>query len=807
MSPFAGRWAFAAKLLTTALVLASIAKITSLVTPASHGSLLWPVTGAGLLFAYGWRKPALWGVLLGALIFNGISGDWRWFSQFSWANVGQSTLVETVVLLAICLSSPLQAGLAAWILHRRMPAIRDGSLSMSGWISMLLFAGPVTCLLRTAILAVLLGWATLPLRSANAVFMSSIWVSSSLSVLIAVPLIVIYELRRNIPRLPQNRLRNPWIVLAIVAVPAMVLAAYLGSQQVRREQLRFETIAAALRAEVQAGLDSTEQKLLLMRAFYRATVDVGPIQFDQFAGELLEDSPSLLGIGWAGRITQAGRAKVEEELTSQRGRAISLTQLDDQGNLVEAASRDEYWPLLRIVPDTRKALLGFDLASEPRRRDALLQSQDGSVAASARAVSARADGEHVPAVFLYLATARPRGAVVAPLKIDALLSEGRGRQLLDQGHHLLLSNAGGEVLADLQKTSQPTRAADPSFGQKYALKVGDDSWYLTITTAKTALPYLSAPLWWLGQTLPQLFCVLVGLFLALTASNDRKIFQLERYYAGYVEGLGKAAHTPAPAARFDGAIEQAWNERAFEPWFEPIVDIRSGEIRGAEALLRWPGAPDGLRTEDIIEWAERKNLIGDIDRVILSATLRAIADWPLARLPMFAISVNMSPSEMQNPHWSERVLHELARHRIAGRHLCVEITEGVLIRSDSTILEQLAMLRAAGVRIALDDFGTGYSSIAYLRQLPVDRVKLDRAFVSDLVSDEKARRIVASILALGHTLDVDLVAEAVEDSHTVRVLRELGCQLAQGWYFSGTISAPAMRDLLDSQLSARRARA
>ncbi len=805
MNPFAGRWAFAAKLVITALVLASLAKITSTVTPAFHGSLLWPVTGAGVLFAYGWRRPALWGVFLGALIYNGASGDWQWFSQFSWANVGRSTLAETAVLLAICLCSPLQAGLAAWILHRRMPAIRDGSLSVSGWMSMLLLAGPATCLLRTAILAVLLGWATLPLHTANAVFMSSIWVSSSLSVLIAVPLIVIYELRKNMPRLPQNRLRNPWIVLAVVAVPAMMLAAYLGSQQVRRERLRFENAAASLRAEVQARLDSTEQKLMLMRAFYRATAEVGPAQFDQFAAELIEDSPALLGIGWAGQVAQAGRAKTEAELTAQRGRAISLTQLDGQGNLVEAAAREEYWPLLRIVPDTRKALLGFDLASEPRRRDALLQSQDGSVTASARALSARADGEHVPAVFLYLATARPRGVVVAPLKIDALLSEGQGSQLLGQGHRLLLSNAGGEVLADLQKT--PTQAADPNFGQKYALKIGDDSWYLTITTAKVALPYLSAPLWWLGQTLPQLFCVLVGLFLALTASSDRKIFQLERYYAGYVEGLGKAAHAGAEPARFDSAIEQAWNERAFEPWFEPIVDIRDGEIRGAEALLRWPGAPEGLTTEDIIEWAERKNLIGDLDRVILSATLHAIADWPLSRLPSFAISVNMSPSEMQNPHWSERVLQELARYRIAGRHLCVEITEGVLIRSDSTVLDQLAALRAAGVRIALDDFGTGYSSIAYLRQLPVDRVKLDRAFVSDLASDDKARRIVASILALGHTLDVDLVAEAVEDSHTVRVLRELGCKLAQGWYFSGTISAPAMRDLLGNQLSASRARA
>ncbi|MBR0347064.1 MAG: EAL domain-containing protein, partial [Rudaea sp.] len=468
---------------------------------------------------------------------------------------------------------------------------------------------------------------------------------------------------------------------------------------------------------------------------------------------------------------------------------------------------DEYWPLLRIAPQERKPLLGFDLASEAQRRAALLQSQSGGLAASARSISLRADGEHVPAVFLYLPTVDPRGAVVAPLKIQALLGgHGMSRELLAGGHDLQLTNAGGETLAEMPAGPTRIRNADPHLAQEFTLKIGSDVWHLTVATSKMALPYLSAPLWWLGQALPQLLCVLIGLFLALIANNDRRIFQLERYYAGYVEGLRKSAVPQTQAALFDAEIEGAWNERAFEPRFEPIVDIRSGEIRGAEALLRWPGAPEGLTTGDIIEWAERKNLIGDLDRGILSATLRAVASWPLARLPNFAISVNVSASEMQNPQWAGHVLQELARYRVPGRNLCFEITEGVLIRSDSVVLDQLALLREAGVRIALDDFGTGYSSIAYLRQLPVDRIKLDRAFVSDLAADDKARRIVASILALGRTLEIDLVAEAVEDSRTVKVLRELGCQLAQGWFFSHTIGAQAMRDLLNTQLNGQRTR-
>ncbi len=808
MKPPAGAWSFAARLLTTALVLAGIAKATAaLSAPIHHFTLLWPATGAGLLFAYYWGRPALAGVLLGALIYNGTS-DWQWFSLLSWTGTKKFAFAEAAVLVAICLASALQVGLAAWILRRRMPAIRDSSSSLLDWISLLLLVGPCTSLLRTAVLAILLGWVTLPPRSEDMIFACALWTSTTLSVWMAVPLILLRELRTNMPRLARDRLRNPWIALAFVAIPALALAGYLGLQQVRREQQRSDVLGIAFRNEVQAGLDAVEQKLFLLRAFYRANGDVSAKQFDQFANDLLDNPPVLLGLGWTERIDDAVRAQVEAELAAELRRPAPLTELDGQGALVAAAHREEYWPLLRVVPETRKAMLGFDLASEPSRRKALLQSQSGALTASARTISAGAGGERVPTVFLYLNTTNPAGAVVAPLKIEALLEgHGFGRQLLAEGHGMVLDDAEGAVLAQMQAEPKRSGGADPNFAQTLPLKIGAGYWYLHVTTAKASLPYLSAPLWWIGQVLPQLLCVLVGLFLALIASNDRKIFQLERYYAGYVEGLGRMAHSRAISARYDAQIEQAWNERAFEPRFEPIVDVRSGEIRGAEALLRWPGAPEGLATGDIIEWAERKNLIGDVDRRILSSTLQAVASWPLSRLPAFAISVNVSASEMQNPQWAERVLHELAHYRVPGRNLCVEITEGVLIRSDSVVLDQLAALRDAGVRIALDDFGTGYSSIAYLRQLPVDRIKLDRAFVSDLASDDKARRIVASIVALGHTLGIDLVAEAVEDRRTLKVLQDLGCPLAQGWYFSNAIGGQAMRDLLYAQLNARRARA
>jgi EAL domain-containing protein (putative c-di-GMP-specific phosphodiesterase class I) len=794
-------WPWPAKLLATVLIVISVPKITQVLTaPVHYFTLLWPVTGVSLLLGYFWGRPALAGLLLGALLYNGTSG-WQWLSLLPWAGLKRVELADAALLFAFSLTTVAQVALAAWILRRRMPALRDGSLSIPGWISLLLLVGPATCLLKTAVPALLLGWVSLPPHFEKIALAGALWASTTLSVWMAVPIILIFELRRHMPRLAQNPLRNPWITLALVAFPAMALTSYFGLQQVYREQRRFEELGTAFKNEVQAGLDAGEQKLLLLRAFYAATQDASPTRFDQFADDLLASTPSLLGLGWAGPVADAGRAHVETVLTAERGLATPLTESDEHGGLATAPRRDEYWPLLRMAPAARKAMLGFDLASEPSWRQALSGLQNGGAVAQVHAISARIGAEKASDVILYLATADPRGVVIAPLKVDALLQNSLGRQLFEQGHGVSLSGADGAVLA--QRQMDPGKdAADPDLAQTYALKLGADSWRLTVRRAKASQLYLSAPLWWFGQALPLLVCVLVGLLLALTASSDRRIFQLERYYAGYVEGLGKGMQAQRIASRHDASIEEAWKERVFEPRFESIVDIRSGEIRGAEALLRWPGAPEGLTTSDIVEWAERKNLIGDVDRNILSSTLHAVAAWPLARLPAFVVSVNVSASELQNPRWAEWVLHELEHHRVAGRNLCVEITEGVLIRADSVVFDQLAALRSAGVRIALDDFGTGYSSIAYLRQLPVDRIKLDRAFVSDLADDDKARRIVASVLALGRTLDIDLVAEGVEDERTAQVLRDLGCTLAQGWYFSPAIGAQAMRDVLGARLAA-----
>lgn len=205
---------------------------------------------------------------------------------------------------------------------------------------------------------------------------------------------------------------------------------------------------------------------------------------------------------------------------------------------------------------------------------------------------------------------------------------------------------------------------------------------------------------------------------------------------------------------------------------------------GAESLLRWEQMPAGLTIPDIIAWAERRRLIRELDRHVRSRAFSQMSTHGLARLDRFSLAINVSALELREADFARHMLSDIARAGLPGWRICVEITESEWMRWDDMAISQLTELRASGIRIALDDFGAGYSSIAYLRQLPVDRIKLDRSLVAGMTSDGKAQRIVASIVSLGQTLGVEIVAEGVEDRATVDALLNAGCHLGQGFHFS-----------------------
>jgi diguanylate cyclase (GGDEF)-like protein len=253
----------------------------------------------------------------------------------------------------------------------------------------------------------------------------------------------------------------------------------------------------------------------------------------------------------------------------------------------------------------------------------------------------------------------------------------------------------------------------------------------------------------------------------------------------------------------EDALRRAIQRQETEVAFQPIVNIRDGSVRGLEALARWTSEPlASVGTERIIELAEDRDLIAAIDDAVLRAAALAYTT-AFAGHTELILSVNISPRRLQRPDLAARVLETLAGCGLSPARLEIEITEAAVLLDFEKSLGSLRQLRAAGVRIALDDFGTGYSSLRYLRQLPLDTIKIDRSFVRDLGTAAGGASIAPAIVALAHSLGLEVVAEGVETEAQLEALRAEGCDFAQGFLISRPQRAEAVSELLAS--SARRA--
>jgi diguanylate cyclase (GGDEF)-like protein len=247
-------------------------------------------------------------------------------------------------------------------------------------------------------------------------------------------------------------------------------------------------------------------------------------------------------------------------------------------------------------------------------------------------------------------------------------------------------------------------------------------------------------------------------------------------------------------------LRVALDEHQLGVHFQPRLLVKGGCIQSAEALVRWhrPGAGIVMPT-DFIEPAEASGLINRLGLQVLDETLRQLAVWQRGDLSFERISVNVSPRQFEDGNLVGHVRDALARHGIEPALLELEVTESLLCGDVTAASAQLAALRAMGVTIAMDDFGTGYSSMALLRTLPIDVIKIDRAFVRDLEVDPNAVAIARTIVTLGRSLGLRLIAEGIETPGQAEILRAMGCDELQGYLFGRPMQAsefellPAMR--------------
>jgi diguanylate cyclase (GGDEF)-like protein len=236
-------------------------------------------------------------------------------------------------------------------------------------------------------------------------------------------------------------------------------------------------------------------------------------------------------------------------------------------------------------------------------------------------------------------------------------------------------------------------------------------------------------------------------------------------------------------------LRQAISNQHLTLAFQPEMELRSGVLVGAEALLRWDDPELGvISATEATRIAEETSIIHALGEYVLRAACRQAAQWQEMSSAGLEVAVNLSAAQLHRADLVNLVIEILGETGLPGERLILEVTEGSLVEDVETAVERMHALKPLGVRFAIDDFGTGYSSFAYLAQLPVSRLKIDRSFVAAITDSADAAKVVSSLVELAHRLQLDVVAEGVETAAQLAFLQQIGCNILQGYYYSPPLS-------------------
>ncbi|HXC78813.1 MAG TPA: bifunctional diguanylate cyclase/phosphodiesterase, partial [Candidatus Acidoferrum sp.] len=272
-------------------------------------------------------------------------------------------------------------------------------------------------------------------------------------------------------------------------------------------------------------------------------------------------------------------------------------------------------------------------------------------------------------------------------------------------------------------------------------------------------------------------------------------------YATYHPTL--ESHTPSRLSLLGDLRHALSGTNELSLHYQPKIDIRTGHVRGVEALLRWRHPDRGMiAPDDFIPIAEGTGIIGPITEYVLTSAIKQARAW-LELGWQVPVAVNVSPRGLLDPALPGLIRHLLTEHNLPGRLLTVELTESAIMDHPDRVKEVLGRLQSWGVRLSLDDFGIGYSSMAYIKDLPVSELKIDRSFVMHMVQEAKHAVIVKSIIDLGHNLALTVVAEGVKTHETLQRLEQMGCDTAQGHFISEPKPAQDITVWLGQQIHSR----
>lgn len=266
-------------------------------------------------------------------------------------------------------------------------------------------------------------------------------------------------------------------------------------------------------------------------------------------------------------------------------------------------------------------------------------------------------------------------------------------------------------------------------------------------------------------------------------------------YTFYAATLAKQA---MDLRELEDNIKQAFENKEFEVYYQSKVSLESRKIYAAEALIRWPNKKyPNISPADFIPIMEKSNFITKVDLWVLETTCKKIKEW-LKVYPDLIISFNLSAVHFRNNTLVKDIKKILLRTGVSSRNIEVEITEGVLISNADKAKTVLNELKTLGLSISLDDFGSGYSSLSYLKQLPINCLKIDRSFVMDLENNKDSRVIIEAIINLANSLDLSVIAEGIESDTQANILTELRCYQGQGYLFSKPCPADSFLEQLQA---------
>ena len=263
--------------------------------------------------------------------------------------------------------------------------------------------------------------------------------------------------------------------------------------------------------------------------------------------------------------------------------------------------------------------------------------------------------------------------------------------------------------------------------------------------------------------------------------SGRKTF---RFFDASVMGFSRER------LEIEAELRGALAQRQLALHYQPKIDIATGEMRSVEALIRWHHPARGLVLPgEFIPIAEESGLILEIGDWVIREACRQARVWQQRGLPFLRVAVNVSPLQFRQANFVKRVHAALAEHSLDATYLEIELTEATLMSNAETSVALLEQLSELGVVVAIDDFGTGYSSMSYLQRFPIDKLKIDRSFISDVASNADDASIVRAIISLAHGLRLKVIAEGVESEEQLGILRRMGCDQYQGFFRSAAVPA------------------